>query len=255
MQVHKTVVRFARKEFLTPNYLRVTLKCDDIEHYKDVTLGVNNKLFIPPQGQNTVDLLTPNDNAPLTMRTYTHRDIDLTTKELIVDFAVHDGESIACRWAMNAQENDEIGLAMKTQHRDVLKPADHYLFITDMTGIPATAALVATIPTSAKITIITEVLTEEDILPEHYQADGALELHWLVNPNPETQSDLSKFSQSIIDSLPDSQFTHITAEFSTVKQLRDYLRNDKGWASKDFYACAYWQIGKKENEERQKRLD
>lgn len=265
MQVHRTVVRVARKEFLTPNFLRIVLKCDDIEKYQDVSLGVNNKLFIPPKGHSAVEMPIYNEetrrwdiqneeNRPV-VRTYTHRDIDLDAKELTIDFAVHEGESAACQWAMNAKENDEIGLAMKLNHRDVLTEADHYLFVTDMTGIPAVSALVAQVPSHAKVTVITEVMTKEDVLPEHYQTEADIELHWLINPTPETGSDIYDLTKTMVDLLPASHFVHITAEFSTVKNLRDYLRKEKGWGSREFYACAYWQIGKKEHEEREKRMD
>lgn len=265
MQVHRTVVRVARKEFLSPNYLRVVLKCDDIEQYKDVTLGVNNKLFIPPKGHSTVEMPVYNEetrkwdmvneeNRPI-VRTYTHRKIDLDAKELIVDFAVHEGGSIACQWAINAEEDDQIGLAMKMNHRDVLTEADHYLFVTDMTGIPAVSAMVAELPSNVKVTIITEVTSKEDVVPDHYETVADLELHWLINAHPETGSDLYDLAKIMIDLMPASHFVHITAEFSTVKKLRDYLRKEKEWSSREFYACAYWQIGKKEHEEREKRMD
>lgn len=265
MQVHRTVVRVARKEFLTPNYLRIVLKCDDIEHYKDVSLGVNNKLFIPPQGNATVEMPIYNEetrkwdieneaNRPV-VRTYTHRDIDLDAKELVVDFAVHEGDSVACQWAMNAKADDQVGLAMKMNHRDVLVEAEHYLFVTDMTGIPAVSALVAQVPSHAKVTVITEVMTKEDVLPEHYQTVADLDLHWLINAHPETGSDLYDLTKTMVDLMPASHFVHITAEFTTVKKLRDYLRKEKEWTSREFYACAYWQIGKKEHEEREKRMD
>lgn len=265
MQVYRTVVRLARKEFLTPNYLRVVLQCDDIERYKDVTLGVNNKLFIPPHGQtkaeqaiyneetNKWDIVNEN-NRPI-IRTYTHRGINVDAKELTIDFAMHDGDSVACQWAINAQTNDEVGLAMKIKHRDVLTDAEHYLFVTDMTGIPATSALIERLPSHAKVTVVTEVSTEQDILPEHYLTEANIEMHWLINPKPETGSDLFDLTKNMIDLMPESHFVHITAEFTTVKSFRDYLRNEKDWNSKEFYACAYWQIGKKEHEERVKRLD
>lgn len=265
MQAHRTIVRVARKEFLSPNFLRIILKCDDIEHYKDVTLGVNNKIFIPPKGHSTVDMPVYNDETHIwetlneetrpVVRTYTHRAINLEAKELTIDFAVHEGNSIACEWAMNAVENDEIGLAMKIKHKDTLAEANHYLFVTDMTGIPATSALVEKLPNHVKATIITEVMTEEDILSEHYSSAADLDMHWLINPHPETGSDLFDFTKNMIDLLPESHFVHTTAEFSTVRKLRDYLRTEKGWSTREFYACAYWQIGKKENEEREKRLE
>ena len=87
MLVHRTTVSLVSKSYLTPNYLRLILKCDDIEAYRDVPLGVNNKLFIPPQGHTTVEMpvfnpetkvweLENEANRP-TVRTYTHRFIDL----------------------------------------------------------------------------------------------------------------------------------------------------------------------------------
>ncbi len=265
MQTHRTIVRVARKEFLTPNYLRIILKCDDIVHYKDVTLGVNNKLFIPPKGHSKVELPEFNEETRMwetqdeairpTVRTYTHRAIDVEAKELTIDFAVHEGDSIACEWALNAVENDEVGLTMKMKHKDTLAEADYYLFVTDMTGIPATAALIEKLPSNVKATVVTEVTTENDILPEHYQSEADVELHWLINAHPEKGSNLFELTKTMIDLMPESHFLHTTAEFSTVKQLRDYLRNEKGWGFKEFYACAYWQIGKKENEERTKRLE
>lgn len=265
MQVHRTVVRFARKEYLTPNFLRIVLKCDDIEPYKDVPLGVNNKLFIPPNGNPVVEMPVFNfetnkwdiqneTNRPI-VRTYTHRQIDLDNKELTIDFVVHDGETVACDWAVNAKEDDQIGLAMKLSHREIIPAKDHYLFITDMTGIPVVSALIESLTSNAKVTIVTEVMSDADILESHYQTAASLTTHWLVNPHPDQGSELFNTAKPMIDALPDAHFVHITTEFATVKSFRDYLRKEKNWGKQEFYACAYWQIGKKEDEEREKQLD
>ncbi|OYQ75139.1 siderophore-interacting protein [Wohlfahrtiimonas sp. G9077] len=265
MQVHRTVVRVARKEFITPNFLRVILKCDDAERYKDVPIGVNNKLFIPPIGQSTVQM--PTFNAQLqqwevvdealrpTVRTYTHRAFDLDAKELCVDFAVHEGESVACQWALNAKIGDEVGYAMKLGNKALVPTVKDYLFVTDMTGIPAVAAIVSTLPEDAHATIITEVLGEVDIYPEHYQSAATLTLHWHTNFYPYNGSDLFEHAKSLINTLDADHFVHVTAEFNTVKQFRDHLRNTLSYTKDEFYGCAYWQIGKKEHEARTKRLE
>lgn len=265
MLVHRTTVSLVSKSYLTPNYLRLVLKCDDIEAYRDVPLGVNNKLFIPPQGHTTVEMpvfnpetkvweLENEANRPA-VRTYTHRFIDLDKKELTVDFAVHEGDSIACNWARDSAEGSQIGLAMKLKHRDVLPEVKEFLFVTDMTGIPVVAALVATLPKDAKATIITEVLTAEDILDAHYESKANITTEWVINPTPETGSQLSSIAKHAWSKLASPNFTHITAEYSTVKTLRDFLRKEQSLTSAEFYACAYWQINKKEDEEREKRLD
>lgn len=265
MLVHRTTVHLVERNYLTPNYLRLVLKCDDIEAYRDVPLGVNNKLFIPPQGHTEVEMPVFNPDTKIwelqneanrpSVRTYTHRFIDLEKKELTIDFAVHDGDSVACQWAKEATVGSQVGLAMKLKHRDVLPDVKEFLFVTDMTGIPAVSALVATLPQDAKATIITEVLTAEDILEAHYDSQAAVTTEWLINPTPEKGSQLATIAIHLWHKLASPNFTHVTAEYSTVKSLRDFLRKEQSLTSQEFYACAYWQIDKKEDEEREKRLD
>lgn len=263
---HRTIVKLVNKEYITPNFLRVILHCEDIEPYRDTPIGVNNKLFIPPNGATTVAIPTFNAEKNIweiadesqrpTIRTYTHRAIDLDKKELTVDFAIHEGDSIACNWARDSQQGAEIGLAMKLKHRETL-PAGikNFLFVTDMTGIPVVASLIESLPSEAHVQIITEVLSDADILEDHYQSEATLELQWLVNPHPEDGSDLAPLAKAAWEKLTQPNFTHITAEYSTVKTLRDFLRHEKEQMSKDFFACSYWQIDKKEDEERIKRMD
>lgn len=265
MSIHRTTVSLVSKNYITPNYLRLVLKCEDIAPFSDVPLGVNNKLFIPPQGHTTVEMPVFNpetrvweieneENRP-SVRTYTHRFIDLDKKELTIDFAVHEGDSIACSWARDSEAGAQVGLAMKLKHRDVLSEVKDFLFITDMTGIPVVAALVEALPEDAKATIITEVLTAEDILDAHYESKATVTTEWVINPTPETGSQLATIAKHAWEKLPSPNFTHITAEYSTVKTLRDFLRKEQSLTSAEFYACAYWQIDKKEDEEREKRLD
>lgn len=263
---HRTIVSLVRKEYITPNFLRIILHCDDIEHYEETPFGVNNKLFIPPQGVSEVIMPIFNPETKLweiedearkaSVRTYTHRAIDLEKKELTVDFAVHDGDSVACNWARVSKPGDKIGLAMKLKHRDVFpEGVEEFLFVTDMTGIPVVASLIKTLPATAKATIITEVLSDADILDAHYESPATLNTKWLVNPHPEQGSELAEHGKKAWATLQGTHFTHVTAEYSVVKSLRDFLRHENELSSKEFYACAYWQINKREDEEREKRLD
>ncbi|MHC5225714.1 siderophore-interacting protein [Ignatzschineria sp. LJL83] len=266
MIIHRTTVHLMRKTFLTPNYLRLILKCEDIEPFLDVPLGVNNKIFIPPQGHTDIEMPVFNAETKLweisdeslrpTTRTYTHRAMNIEKKELTVDFAMHEGDSIACNWAKTANIGDQIGLAMKLKHRNILpENTQEFLFVTDMTGIPAVASLASKLPENSKAHIITEVLTPEDILEAHYHSQAELSTEWLINPTPEKSSELSSVSQKRWQTLTAPHFTHITAEYHTVKSLRDFLRHEQQQTSKEFYACAYWQIDTREDAEREKRLD
>ena len=264
--IHRTVIRVVEKKYLSPNFLRITLQGDDIAPYKDAPLGVNNKIFIPPKGHTTVEMPIFNEETRLwemdnesnrpTVRTYTHRLIDLEKGLLTMDFAVHEGDSIACDWAMNAPIGSEIGVAMKLNHRELRPEVDNYLFVTDMTGIPVVSAILDTLPQTANVSVIAEVLDKTDEVPEHFSTQANLTLGWVHNPAPDQGSTLSERAITLAKPLhlTDSRFVHVTAEYATVRAIRDHLRNDHAWEARDLFACSYWQIGKRENEPREKRI-
>jgi len=112
-----------RKEYLTPHYIRVFLEGKGVQKLADRTVGINNKILIPPPGLKTVhfpqrDSRTkrwkplPPEVSPI-IRTYTHRGIDLKKNEIWFDFVAHGDEGPASAWAMNAQQGDPLGVMMK----------------------------------------------------------------------------------------------------------------------------------------------
>ena len=46
----KEQLRVSRKEYITPHYIRVYLTGDNMEVFTNTTIGVNNKILIPPAG-------------------------------------------------------------------------------------------------------------------------------------------------------------------------------------------------------------
>lgn len=83
-------LKVTRKEFITPHYIRIYLTGDDISAFENTTIGVNNKIFIPPKGLNEIHFpefdyekmqwkTQPEDIKPV-IRTYTHRGIALKKK-------------------------------------------------------------------------------------------------------------------------------------------------------------------------------
>lgn len=52
-QEFKTIreqLRVSRKEYITPHYIRVYLTGDNINAFTNTTIGINNKILIPPKG-------------------------------------------------------------------------------------------------------------------------------------------------------------------------------------------------------------
>lgn len=244
-----------RKEYLTPHYIRVFLEGDDVVKLADTTVGINNKILIPPYGINKVhfpelDSETgrwkplPPEIAPI-VRTYTHRGIDLTKKEVWVDFIAHGKEGAASAWAMEAQKGDVLGVMMKKGKKELYPAAEEYLLIGDATAIPVLAAILEDLPATAKGICLLEVHGKED--EQNLPTKAEIDFIWLHNPTPQKGSKLAEVCKT--QSLPEkNRFAYIAAEFTTVKTIRHYLRKEQGWQRNEVYAYSFWKSGKAENE-------
>ncbi len=256
--VHKTRLSVVSKSYLTPNYLSVVLHADDVHHFANTALGSNNKIFIPPIGQKTFELpdfdfatmkwrVQDESQRPI-VRTYTHRNIDLNNNTLTIDFAMHGTASPACAWASTAEAGDELGVVMVTEATTIVPTVARYLFVCDASGLPATAALLARLPATADVLVIAEVASAEDELPLESQAN--MTLLWLHNAEPSKGSAIAATVQThpAVAAMTDHRFAHIAAEHATVRASRNFLRKVQGWRREECYACAYWQIGRREGE-------
>lgn len=266
LHVHQAFIQVKEKVYLTPNYIRILFDCADVEQFRDTSIGVNNKLFIPSKNQTQIELpqfdfkarkwTVENPAHMPEIRTYTHRAIDLVNKTLTIEFAMHGTDTVACHWADRAQKGDEIGLTMGTQAEDIVpKGLSHYLIVTDSTGLAVTQAILEQLPATAKAYLIAEVPTPADKLQLKTEAD--LEQVWLYNPEPLQQSLLAEELLKHPDwiNLPTSRYAHITAELQAVRACRNILRKQSDWSKEDCYACSYWQIGKSDSERMAKVVD
>lgn len=250
----------SRKEYITPHYLRVYLTGDDITKIANTTVGINNKIVIPPVGIQEIhfpemDMETrkwkpiPEAVRP-SIRTYTHRGIRLEKNEIWIDFVVHGKEGPASAWAIEAQVGDPLGVMMKDGKRELYPPAENYFLVGDATALPVISAILEDLPTSATGTCLLEVYDKTEELPLTTRAD--IQLIWLHNSDPKKGSNLAKVAQ--MQSLPEShRFAYIAAEFSTVKQLRTYLRKEQNWQREELYAYSYWKAGEAEDRSEKNR--
>lgn len=250
-----------RKEYLTPHYIRVYLRGSDVKELADTTVGINNKILIPPKGAGQVHFpeLDPQTRrwkpqdpevAPV-VRTYTHRGINLEKNEIWIDFVAHGDEGPASAWAIQAQEGDVLGVMMKKGKKELYTPADNYVLLGDATAIPVLACILEDLPASAKGICIIEVNEPADKQRIAMRAD--IDFVWVYNSHPGQGSELFEvFKQQ---NLPEkNRFAYVAAEFSTVKSIRNYLRKDLGWEREELYAYSYWKSGKAENESAKVRL-
>lgn len=243
-------LKVSRKEYITPHYVRIYLTGEQVSLFENTIIGVNNKILIPPKGVNKIHfpefdfekgqwLPMPDEVRP-TVRTYTHRGIDLKTNEIWIDFVVHGDEGPASAWAISAKPDDVLGVLMKDGKSELYAKAENYLLVADATGIPVVAVILEDLPETAKGTCIIEVQGEED--GQSLPTKANIDFIWLHNPHPQEGSLLAKVFKD--QELPDeNRFAYVAAEFSTVKEIRHYLRKEQGWQQKELYAYSYWKSG------------
>lgn len=249
--ISKYVFKVSSKEYITPHYIRIKLRSEADIDFDQCSPGANNKIFIPPVGTNEVQFATfdpdkgewvmPDDSRKPLVRTYTHRAIDPITKEISIDFVNHGDNGPASAWALHAEVNDELGVAMKIRESIHYPEADWYLFVGDATAIPVISCLLESLPKHARGMCILEVPTEDDIHPE-IKHEG-FQISWLFNAHPEKGSYLFDLVKKVQFPTIESTFAYIAAEYQTVKNIRQYFKDDLLWTSKDFYAFSYWKAG------------
>lgn len=243
-------LKVSRKEYITPHYIRIYLTGENIPLFDNTTVGVNNKILIPPKGLNKVHFPEfdyekrqwyplPDEIRP-TVRTYTHRGIDLNSNEIWIDFVAHGDEGIASAWAINAKQDDVLGVLMKDGKTELYAKAENYFLVGDATAIPVLGAILEDLPPTVKGTCIIEVHGKED--EQKLQTKASIDFIWLHNEHPQNGSRIAEIVKQQI--LPDtSRSGYVATEFSSVKEIRHYLRKGKGWKQEELYAYSYWKAG------------
>ncbi|MEJ5051633.1 siderophore-interacting protein [Chryseobacterium culicis] len=248
------VAEVTRKEYITDHFIRVYLYSPEVQLFRNTMVGDNNKIAVPPAGLNEIHFPTLDENhqwvyppkevAPA-IRTYTHRGIDLEKNELIIDFVDHGDGGPASRWVREAEAGSKLGVMMRLEGKELYPAADWYLLVGDATAIPVISAILETLPETAKGTCIIEVHGKED--EQLLETNAQVDFKWLHNAQRHISSEIVNVVKSI--EIPETtKFGYVACEFSSVKEIRTYLRKEKNWTSQELYAYSYWKAGVAENE-------
>jgi len=256
----QSLLTVVRKEYITPHFLRLYFTSNNLSELADATVGINNKILIPPVGVKTVYfpmfdvqknelILPPPDVSPI-VRTYTHRGIDVQKNELWIDFVIHGTDGPASAWAMQAEKGDQIGVMMKITNKQLYTKASNYLLVGDATAIPVLSAILEDLSPHEKGVCVIEVCSIED--QQILKTKAQIEFMWLYNEHPKYGSELSEFVKKL--TLPQQdRSAYVAAEFETVKQIRNYLRTELKWKREEVYAFSYWKAGQAEDQSQQDR--
>ncbi|MBQ4811524.1 siderophore-interacting protein [Pseudoalteromonas luteoviolacea] len=245
-------------EFLTPNLKRVVLTGPDLSNFPCGYESGYVKLLFTKQGRvlredEAFEQLTKKN---IMMRTYTVRAFDKAKAALTIDFALHSAEkgvAPASDWAKSASVGDEIIVGGPGATKLADPDAAAYLFVGDMTALPAISCNLEYLPTTARGNVIIEVCSEADI--HSLKKPDNIDVIWLVNPTPGKNSQLLEAIKNC-NGLSEKPFVWCACEFETMRIIRRYLKRERHFEKQDMYISSYWKYGCTEEQHKiEKRTD
>ncbi len=217
-------------EPLTPHMRRITLEGESLMRF--------------PAGQESgyvkLVLSTPAERKPL-MRSYTIRSFDQTGGALTLDFVDHGDSGPASAWARRARSGDSAVIRGPDERKLADPAADWFLLAGDMSALPALAVNLERLPDSARGYAVIEVLSEED--RQDIDAPEGMDVQWVVNPDNEQENTMLADAVRALPWLPGTPYPWFAGEFSTMRSIRRYFRDEKGIDKRAMYVSSYWKIG------------
>lgn len=198
-------VTVARRQQLSPSFLRLTFTGDDLDHLGHDGPDQRIKLYVPRIGHRIPEWAWTNwskqrlsDDADVLgfVRTYTIRAVRPHLRELDVDFVLHGDAGPASAWASIAAVGQEIAIvgpnrlygadcrghewSPPTGARDILIAGDE-------TAVPAIAGILESLrrsrPSGARVQVFLEVPDAADILD--LSAPDHANVTWLSRRRPD----------------------------------------------------------------------
>ncbi|CAM2842420.1 siderophore-interacting protein [Moritella viscosa] len=240
---------------LTPNMQRISFQADELSDFPSDAAGGYIKLLFTEQGNTDISQLTADERPK--MRTYTIRHLRQALNQLDVDFVRHEHLSIidnnsddnskgcnssiggfAAAWSQSVSIGDTISIAGPGMIKPVNINTDWYFLVADMTALPALSAQLTKLPTAASGYAVIEINHQDDkqtlVKPE------GIEIIWVVaddaKTNLLTQVKALTWQQGEVS-------VWCACEFSAMRALRVYFRNDKSVDKDNLYISSYWKSG------------
>lgn len=242
----------ARSIRLTPNMQRITFGGDSLADFPEGRESSYFKLRFaapPPTSvalKRTIKRLLKRDES--VSRSYTVRNFDAAKRELDVDFVLHEHGGPASNWARKAAPGDQIVAVGHGPNKLVDMSSDWFLFVGDMSALPAIGANIEKLPRDARGHALIEIIDDAD--RQSLDAPPGLEIRWLVNRDHERSRDL------LLDAVRGLQWPSgrvgawVAGELGVIRAVRDYLRHDRAVERAHMYASSYWQIGRTDEQHR-----
>jgi NADPH-dependent ferric siderophore reductase len=236
---------------LGPSLRRLVVYSPDLAQYPYQFNAAHIKIFLagPSQCQPQLPQFshhgfhwTDPANKPI-VRTYTLRDYDAQACTISIDFVKHGDSGPASAFAQKAQFGDLLGISSPGGPTPMLKPAERYLFVADITALPAVQALLADIHPAAEGDVIL-LLPQADDLPATLPLPARMRLHPFYGHL--SQIPLLINFVTCLSPLGKNDFAWVAGEASLVLPIRKILREQWALPLQRYYAVPYWRQGESE---------
>lgn len=239
-----------RIEELSATMRRIILSGEDMEAslpFGDLSPADHVKLSIPDPQTGEVRLPTFDDGGMqrpegVALREYTIRSFDRESRELAIDFVLHD-HGPAGQWAISAKPGDKLGVMGPRGSQIYPDTYSRYVLAADETALPAAERWLESAPSDASIDLFISIDNPDSVreLPAHPGAS----IHWLRRDSGE------ELSVAVIEALPnaeDNTFIWAAAEASSLIPLRRHVR-ELGVAKNSVDIRGYWKLSESEYRE------
>jgi NADPH-dependent ferric siderophore reductase len=247
------VAEVVRTSRITPHMIRVVLAGDGLagfpagafsDHYVKLQFVPPGAPYGVPFDGEQVRAELPAELWPVT-RTYTVRSWDADAGELTIDFVHHGDEGVAGPWAAAARPGDRIQLMGPGGAYLPSPAADWHLLAGDESALPAIAATLGRLPAGVPARVVVEVADAAEEQPDLAAGPG-VDLVWVHRGASAPGEALVAAVRGI--PLPAGQghvFVH--GEAGAVRELRRYLRAERGLAPEFTSISGYWRQGDTED--------
>ncbi|MFC0042648.1 siderophore-interacting protein [Actinomadura rayongensis] len=244
-----TVLRTRR---LTPHMIRVVLGGPGLadfgageftDHYVKLLFPRPGVRYPEPFDMAAVRAEYPRDQWPVT-RTYTVRSYDRDAGELTLDFVYHGDTGLAGPWAAAARPGDEIAFLGPGGAYAPDPGADWHLLAGDESALPAIAAALERIGDGVPVRAFVEVADAAE--RQDLKVPGGAELTWLERAGrPVGEALVAAVRALEFPAGTVHAFVHGEAGF--VRDLRRYLRVERGIPLDRLSISGYWRLGRDED--------
>jgi NADPH-dependent ferric siderophore reductase len=178
-------------DWLGPHLVRVTLGGESLGSFPDTgctdsyvkLIFVDPSLGIePPYDLAALRETLPAEQRPV-LRTYTVRRVDRAARRLTIDFVTHGDTGLAAPWAATAKPGDRLVVTDPGGGYAPGADVPWHVFAGDLSALPAIAAALEILPSTARGVLHLEISDPADIVD--VKTDAAIEVRWLVNPDPD----------------------------------------------------------------------